>query len=390
MKLRETTVSDYRSAWMNPELDEFRRAVRRFFEREVAPHRERWESQQHVDRDVWAKAGKLGLLCASVPAEYGGGGGTFAHDAIIVEEQARVGDTAFGIVLASVLGMPLFLAAANEEQRRRWIPAMAEGRAILVFALTEPGAGSDAKAITTTARRAGDHYVINGAKTFISNGYNGNLAMVVARTGPPGSGAKGLSIFMVERDRTDGYRVGRILEKIGQKGQDTAELFFDDMKVPAENLLGDVEGQGFSQLMQGFCVERTTVGLIAVAHCERAVALTLEYVKNRRAFGKRLFDLQNTRFKLAECWTKTRVARVFIDDCIQKVIDGTLDSATASMAKWWCTDIQGQVMDDCLQLHGGYGYMAEFPIARMYADARAQRIYGGANEIQKEVIARAM
>jgi acyl-CoA dehydrogenase len=381
---------DYRSPWLTPELDAFRRTVRHFFEQEVAPYREKWEAQQHVDRPVWRKAGELGLLCASVSEKYGGVGGTFAHEAVIVEEQARVGDTAFGIVLGSTMGVPLFLAAATEQQRKRWIPALASGESILVFALTEPGAGSDAKNIKTSARRDGDRYVINGSKTFISNGFNGDLVMVVARTSPTAPASEALSIFMVEAKDLKGYRVGKILKKIGQKGQDTAELFFDDMSVPAENLLGGVEGRGFGQLMKGFQTERTVLGLIGVCHCERAVALTIEHTKNREVFGKPLFEMQNTRFKLAECLTKTRIARVFIDDCIQKVMQGTLDNATASMAKWWCTDLQGQVMDECVQLHGGYGYMEEYPIARMYADARVQRIYGGANEIQKEVIARAM
>lgn len=381
---------DYQSPWITPDLEDFRRSVRNFFETQVAPNTKRWEDQQHVDLEVWREAGKLGLLCASVSEEYGGMGGTYAHEAVIVEEQARVGDTAFGIVFASVLGIPLFMAAANEEQRKRWIPEMANGTGILAFALTEPDAGSDAKAIRTTARREGGHYVINGAKTYISNGYNGNLIMVVARTAPPEVGAKGISIFMVERQKTQGYNVGRILKKIGQKGQDTVELTFDDMKVPAENLLGGEEGKGWGQLMHGFQVERTSIGLIAVAHSERAVALTVQYTKDRKAFDRSVFDFQNTRFKLAECRTKTQIARVFIDHCIQRVIDGTLDQATASMAKWWCTELQNDVIDECLQLFGGYGYISEFPISKMFVDARVQRIFGGTNEIQKEIIARSL
>ncbi|WP_126227664.1 acyl-CoA dehydrogenase family protein [Burkholderia ambifaria] len=380
-------MSDYISPWMTPELETFRDSVRRFFEREVAPYARRWEEQQYVDRSVWLKAAEIGMLCTSMPAEYGGIGGSFLHEAIIIEEQARVGDTAFGVVLAN-MGVPIFFHAATDEQRRRWIPPLTAGESIFAFALTEPGAGSDAKGICTTARRQGDHYLINGSKTFISNGYNGDTVLVVARTSE--EGAQGLSMFMLDTKELAGYSVGRILEKVGQKGQDTAELFFDNVKVPARDLVGGVEGQGFRQMMSGFRTERTVLGLLGVAHAERAVATTADYVKNRRAFGKTLFDMQNTRFKLAECHTKTRMARVFIDHCILRVMDGTLDSATAAMAKWWCTDMQNSVIDECLQLHGGYGYMTDYPIAKMWADARVQRIYGGANEIQKEVVARSL
>jgi len=380
-------MSEYLSSWMTPELETFRSSVRRFFEREVAPHTKRWEEQQYVDRSVWRKAAEIGMLCTSVPAEYGGVGGSFLHEAVIIEEQARVGDTAFGVVLAN-MGVPIFLHAATDEQRRRWIPPLTAGDSIFAFALTEPGAGSDAKNISTTARRNGGHYVINGSKTFISNGYNGDTVLLVARTS--GEGAHGMSMFMLDTKGLAGYSVGRILEKVGQKGQDTAELFLDNVRVPAENLVGGVEGQGFSQLMSGFRTERTVLGLLGVAHAERAMSITTEYVKSRRAFGKTLFDMQNTRFKLAECQTKTRVARVFIDHCIARVMDGTLDSATAAMAKWWCTELQNTVIDECVQLHGGYGYMTEYPIAKMWADARVQRIYGGANEIQKEVVARSL
>lgn len=383
--------ADYRSPWMTEELDYFRRSVRDFFETEVAPHRAKWEAQQFVDRAVWKKAGERGFLCASVPEEYGGGGGSFAHDAIIVEEQARLGDTAFGIVLSSVMGVPIFLEHATDEQRKRWVPAMAAGDAILAFALTEPGAGSDAKNVATTAIRAGDDYVIDGVKTFISNGAGADFIVLVARTDPEAdSKANGLSMFMVETEGLAGYRVGRVFDKIGQKGQDTAELIFENVRVPAANLIGGVEGRGFAQLMSGFQTERLVLGLIGVCHAERAIRLTLDHVKSREAFGAPLFELQNTRFTLAECATKTRIGRTFIDDCISRVIAGTFDGASASMAKYWCTDLQGEVLDACLQLHGGYGYMADHPIAQMYADARIQRIYGGANEIHKEVIARSL
>ncbi|MHC2576455.1 acyl-CoA dehydrogenase [Bradyrhizobium diazoefficiens] len=380
----------YVSPWMTSDLESFRRTVRQFLEREIVPRRETWEKQQHVDRALWLKAGELGMICASIPAEYGGMGGTYAHEAVIVEEQARVNDSAFGVVMASTLGMPLFMKAASEQQKHQWIPRIASGSAILAFALTEPGAGSDAKAIRTTARRKGDRYVINGQKTFISNGYNADLVMVVARTSPPEAGTGGISMFLVETRNQPGFRLGRILDKLGQKGQDTAELFFDDAEVPAVNLMGDEEGRGFAQIMSGFEIERTTIGLIGIANAERALELTVEYTKNRRAFGQALFDQPVIRQKLAECATEVRIGRIFIDDCIQRVIDGTLDNATASMAKWWCTELQGRVLDICVQLHGGYGYMSEYQVARMYADARVQRIYGGANEIQKEVVARAL
>ena len=380
----------YVSPWMNSDLEDFRRSVRQFLERDIVPHREKWEKQQYVDRDLWLKAGELGMICASVSAEYGGIGGTYAHEAVIIEEQARVNDSALGVVMGSTLAMPLFLKAASEAQKRRWVPQIASGEKILAFALTEPGAGSDAKAIRTTAKRDGDSYIINGQKTFISNGYNADLAMVLARTAPKEAGARGISMFLVETRNQPGYRVGRILEKLGQKGQDTAELFFDNVRVPEENLMGGEEGKGFAQIMSGFEIERTTIGLIGVANAERALELTIEHTKSREAFGGKLFDQPVVRQKLAECATEVRIGRTFIDGCIQRVIDGSLDNATASMAKWWCTELQGRVLDTCVQLHGGYGYMTEYQVARMYADARVHRIYGGANEIQKEVVARSL
>ena len=382
-------MNDYRSPWMTDELEGFRRTVRRFFETEVAPHAERWEQQQYVDRAVWRKAGELGMLCVSVPEQYGGRGGSFLHEAIIIEEQARVGDCAFGVVLAN-MGVPIFLRAASEEQKHQWIPRLTSGESILAFALTEPGAGSDAKAITTSARRDGEYYVLNGSKTFISNGYNGDVVLLAARTAATEDKSKGISLFMLDTKDLVGYRVGRILNKVGQKGQDTAELFFDDVRVPAANLVGGVENQGFKQLMSGLRTERTVLGLIGVANAERAVRLTLDHVKQRKAFGKTLWDLQNTRFKLAECQTQVRIARVFVDHCIQLTTEDRLDSANAAMCKWWNTELQNRVIDECVQLHGGYGYMTEYPIARMWVDARVQRIYGGATEIQKEVIARFM
>lgn len=381
--------ANYRSPWLTAELETFRSSVRRFFEEEVAPHAERWEEQQYVDRSVWRKAGEIGMLCVSVPTQYGGMGGSFLHEAIIIEEQARVGDTAFGGVLAN-MGVPIFLHAATEEQKHKWIPRLASGESTFAFALTEPGAGSDAKAITTTARKAGDAYVINGSKTFISNGYNGDVMLLAARTADTGDKSKGISLFMLDTRDLAGFRVGRILRKVGQKGQDTAELFFDEVRIPAESLVGGQENLGFKQLMNGLRTERAVLGLIAVATAERAVRLTLDHVRHRQAFGKTLWDLQNTRLKLAECHTQVHIARVFVDHCIQLAAQDRLDASSAAMCKWWNTELQNKVIDECVQLHGGYGYMLEYPIARMWADARIQRIYGGATEVQKEIVARFM
>lgn len=378
----------YRSPWMTPELDDWRRSVRHFFETEVAPHAEKWEAQQHVDKSIWRKAGELGMMSANIPEEYGGLGGNFAYEAVIVEEQARCADPSFGIIGSSVMGVPIFLAAATEEQRQRWLPRIAAGEAVVAFAGTEPNAGSDMKNISTLARREGDTYIINGQKTFITNGYNADLVILVARTGPAGRSGKGLSLFMIEPAITKGFVVSSNLKKIGQKGQDVAELFFDNMEVPAENLLGHVEGLAFAQLGKGFRTERTTIGLTAIATAERALELTIEHTKGRTAFEQPLFEFQNTRFKLAELATKVRIGRIFIDQCVQKTMDGTLDTMTAAMAKWWCSDLASEVTDACVQLHGGYGFMVEYPISKMWVDSRIPRIFGGANEIQKEVIAR--
>jgi acyl-CoA dehydrogenase len=381
-------MQPYQSSWMNPELAVFRDAVRRFVQQELAPHEEHWRKQQHVDPAAWRKAGSLGLLCTDVPEELGGGGGTFAHEAIVAEELGYAGVSSFGNAVHSIVAHYL-LNHASEAQKRAWLPRMAAGECITAIAMSEPGAGSDLQAVKTRAERQGDHYVLNGAKTFISNGYNADLVCVVAKTDPT-QGARGISLIMVETRDLPGYRVGRILEKIGQKGQDTTELFFDDCRVPVGNLLGPVEGKGFVQLMQELPYERTLIAVQAVSAIERALGVTVDYTKQRKVFGKPLLELQNTRFKLAEAKTMAHVARVFLDSCIERLLRGELDTVTASMAKWWTTDLQCQVIDECLQLHGGYGYMMEYPIAQMYADARVQRIYGGANEIMKEIIARSL
>jgi acyl-CoA dehydrogenase len=376
------------SPWMTPELESFRDAVRRFVTNEVTPHQERWRKQQHVDRELWNKAGAMGLLLADVPEEYGGSGGSFAHQAIVFEELAYSGDTAFGLHVHAIVAHYL-LNQGTEEQKQKYLPGLASGEIVGAIAMSEPGAGSDLKGIRTTAAKADGGWRLNGSKTFISNGYLADLVLVVAKT-DPALGARGVSLMLLETRDNPGFRVGRILEKVGQKGQDTCELFFDDAHVPLENVLGGVEGQGFAQLMTELPYERTIVGLAGVACIERALQLTLEHVRERKAFGQALIDMQNTRFVLAEVKTEATIARVFIDRCIEDVIAGRMDTVQASMAKYWISDLQCKVVDQCVQLFGGYGYMLEYPIAQMYVDARVQRIYGGANEIMKEIIARSL
>lgn len=378
----------YVSPWMDADLALYRESVRRFIEAEVVPHQQQWRKQQHVDRDVWRKAGELGLLLADIPELYGGAGGTFAHMAVFWEELGAVGESGFGTRVQSVAAHYI-LKNGTEAQRRSLLPKLASGKMIAAIAMTEPSAGSDLQGIRTSAIRRGEHYVINGSKSFISNGYLANLVVLAARTDPAGS-AKGLSLFLVETGELQGYRVGGMLEMIGRKAQDTCELFFDNVQIPAAALLGGVEGKGLSQLMKELPYERIAIGINAVAAIERATAITVEHTRERRAFGKPLFDLQNTRFKLAEAKTHAVVARVFLDWCIQKVIDGTLEPDVASMAKWYLSDMQCKVIDECLQLFGGYGYVMDYPIAQLYADARVQKIYGGANELMKEIIAYAM
>jgi len=382
------TAMDYRSAWMDDELEMFRDAARRFVENEIVPNDARWREQHHVDREIWNKAGEVGLLCTDIPAEYGGVGGDARHEAVVAEEMGHHGITSLGHTVHSILAHYV-LNYGSEEQKRRWLPRMATGELVGAIAMTEPGAGSDLQAVKTRAVRDADHYVLNGAKTFISNGLHAGLVGVVAKTDTT-KGAKGISIIMVETKDLPGYRVGRVLDKIGQNGWDTTELFFGDCRVPADWLLGPAEGQGFLQLMRDLPYERTLLALGGVAAMEYALALTVEYTRSRKAFGQSLLEMQNTRFKLADVKTQVCVARVFIDDCIQKLKDGRLDTATASMAKLWITDTQGKVMDECLQFFGGYGYMREYPISQLYVDSRVQRIYGGASEVMREIIARTL
>ena len=380
------------SPWMTEELSIVREQVRRFLEREFTPHRERWEREGVVDRDAWLKAGAAGLLCAGIPEAYGGGGGTYAHEVVISEEVGRAGlagGFGAGNGVHSSIVAHYILAYGTEEQKQRWLPKMASGEFIGAVAMTEPGTGSDLQSIRTTALRDGDHYVVNGQKTFISNGQNADLILVVAKTDPT-AGAKGVSIVAVETAEAKGFRRGRNLEKLGMHAQDTSELFFDDVRAPAANLLGETEGRGFTQLMVQLAWERLSCAFGAVVAMEQAVAMTSQYVRERKAFGQPIMSFQNTQFKLAEAKTKAVIGRSFVDGLMVQLLAGTLDPTTAAMAKWWCTQSQCEVVDECLQLHGGYGYMTEYPIARLYADARVQKIYAGSNEVMKMLIARAL
>jgi acyl-CoA dehydrogenase len=375
-------------AWMDPELEMLRDTARRFFERECVPHEARWRGQHHADRDIWNKAGAAGLLCASIPEEYGGSGGSFLHEAVICEEQMYSMSQAFSNNVHSGIVAHYILAYGTQAQKKRWLPRMATGQLVAAIAMTEPGAGTDLQRIKATARLEGDFWRINGAKTFITNGLHAGLVCVAVKTGAE-AGAKGISLLMVETDETEGFRRGPLLDKMGQKTLDTTELFFDDVRVPATNLLGE-EGKGFSQLMQQLPRERMLIAVGAVAAMRRAVDETLAYVRDRNVFGQPLMAMQNTRFKMAECETQVRVAQAYVDDCIARLLRGELDVPTAAMAKWWTTDTCCRVVDECLQLHGGYGFMNEYPIARLYADMRVGRIYGGANEVMKEIIARSL
>jgi acyl-CoA dehydrogenase len=377
------------ASYMTEDLQIFEGEARKFLERECVPHSDKWIKQQHVDRAAWKKAGEAGLLCASTPEAYGGPGGTFAHEAVIIDLLGKLGIDGWGLVLHNAIVAPYILHCGSEEQKKRWLPRLASGDLVAAIAMTEPGTGSDLQSVKTTAKRDGNHYVINGAKTFITNGGTANLIVVVAKTDPK-QGSKGTSLVVVETDEVEGFRRGRVLDKIGQKANDTAELFFDGVRVPTANLIGMDEGQGFVQLMQQLPQERLIIALQAMAVIERALEHTIVYVKERKAFGKQLIEFQNTQFKLAEAKTEATVAKVFCNHATQLLLDGKLDPYMASMAKLWLTDVQCRVVDECLQLHGGYGYMNEYPIARMYADSRVQKIYGGTNEIMKLLIARSL
>ncbi|MEP9386192.1 acyl-CoA dehydrogenase family protein [Mesorhizobium sp. KR9-304] len=376
-------------AWAADEVGMLYDMAHRFMAEEIAPRYDEFEKNEMVDRASWEKAGAAGLLCASMPEEYGGAGGSYAHESVIIEAIAHVGVDGFGIGLHNAIVAPYILHYGSEEQKRRWLPRLATGELIGAIAMTEPGAGSDLQGVRTRAEKDGNQYRINGQKTFITNGQLANLVIVVVKTDPD-RGAKGTSLMVVETGEVEGFERGRNLDKIGLKANDTSELFFNDVRVPTANLLGSEEGQGFVQLMQQLPQERLTIGATAIAMAERALALTIEYVRERKAFGQRIIDFQNTQFRLAELKTEATIGRVFYNDCVIRHIAGGLDPATASMAKYWLSELQGKVVDECLQLFGGYGYMNEFPIARMYRDARVQRIYGGTNEIMKLLIARGL
>jgi alkylation response protein AidB-like acyl-CoA dehydrogenase len=371
----------------SPDHETFRDSVRRFMEAEVMPHEERWQEQGYVDREVWQKAGANGFLCPSMPEAYGGSDADKLYSVILIEEQARANSSSRGFGLHSEIVAPYLLNYGNEHLKKTYLPKMAAGEMIGAIAMSEPGAGSDLQAVKTTAIKKGDRYIVNGSKTFITNGWHSDLVIVVAKT-DPAKGAKGTSLIVVDTSMK-GFSKGKRLKKMGLKGQDTAELFFDNVEVPVQNLLGQ-ENNGFIYLMQELPWERMQIAIAATAKAEAAIQWTSDYVRERKAFGRTVASFQNTRFKLAELATEAQVARVFVDRCLELLLDKELDTATASMAKYWCSDIECRIIDECLQLHGGYGFMWEYPIARAYVDARVQRIYGGTNEIMKEVISRSM
>jgi acyl-CoA dehydrogenase len=378
-----------RPAWMTEDLVLLEQQARRFLAAEFVPHVEAWQRNGIMDRVMWTKAGAAGLLCAAMPEEYGGAGGSFAHEAVINREIALAGLDCFGGPLHSGIVAPYILHYGTEEQKHRWLPRLATGELVGAIAMSEPGAGSDLQGVRTTARKSGNGYVLNGSKTFITNGQHANLIIVVAKT-DPSQGAKGTSLMVVETDDAPGFRRGRKLDKLGMDWADTSELFFEEVPLPSTSLLGTDEGQGFIQLMNELPQERLIVATAAVGMIERALAHTLDYVKQRQAFGKRIIEFQNTQFELAECKTEATIGKIFLDHCIERHVAGQLDTTTASMAKYWLSDLQNRIVDRCLQLFGGYGYMDEYPISRMYRDARVQRIYAGTNEIMKLLIARSL
>ena len=374
-------------ALFTEEHEMFREQVRRFVDKEVVPYHDQWERDGVVSRDLWRAAGEAGLLCCEVPVEYGGPGGDFLHSAIVVEELARAGTTGPAFYLHSDIVAPYLMAYGSEDQKRHWLPKMVSGETILAVGMTEPGAGSDLQGMKTRAEREGKHFVINGQKVFISNGQLADLVVLAAKTDPE-AGAKGISLILVERER-EGFTRGRNLEKIGYHAQDTSELFFENVRVPITNLLGE-ENRGFIQLMEQLPQERLLIALRCATTIEAALEWTLAYTRERKAFGRTIFDFQNSRFKLAEVKTRALATRAFTDQCLAAHVRGELDTATASAAKLFTTEQLAWVLDECLQLHGGYGYMREYPIARAWADARMSRIAGGSSEIMKEIISRAL
>ena len=376
-----------RRSLFQPEHEQFREAVRTFAQREIVPHLLRWDEDGAVDREIWRKCGELGFLCPVMPGEYGGVGADRLYSMILLEELAPLGGLGISLGMHSDIVAPYLVEFATEEVKRHYLPRMATGELIGALAMSEPVAGSDLKAIRTTAVRSGDGYVLNGSKIFISNGTECGLAIVIAKTDVQAQ-AKGISLFVVDASMP-GFQKGRRLKKIGLKAQDTAELFFNDVHVPATHLLG-AENKGFQYLMRELPWERLQIAIAAVASAAAALEQTIEYSRGRQAFGRSVLDFQNSRFKLAELTSEVQIAQVFVDRCMQLELDGQLDPVTAAMAKYWCTDLQCKVVDECLQLHGGYGYMQEYAISRAYVDARAQRIYGGTNEIMKDIISRTL
>ena len=383
------SLPNFPSPWMTEEHHTLQDSVARFFKERWVPQTPAWREAGSMPRETWNEAGAQGLLCLSTPAEYGGGGGDFGHDAVVILEASRANLSGYGGGLHSAIVAPYLIHCGTEEQKRRFLPRMVTGELVSAIAMTEPGTGSDLQGVRTWARRDGDDYVLNGAKTFITNGQNANLVVVVCKTDRE-SAAKGISLLLVETDGAAGFRRGRNLDKVGLKSQDTSELFFDDVRVPVANLLGGVEGKGFFQLMEQLPQERLIIALQGVAAMERALDETLSYVKERKAFGRTVWDFQNTKFKLAEVQATVLATRAFVDACMVAHLKGELDAARAALAKSWVSEQQCKVMDECLQLFGGYGYMMEYPIAELYVDARVQRIYGGTNEIMKELAARFM